>query len=88
MLVGGVLGFQGRVSLAVMMAAGVLGVVVGDSVGDQIGRLLGEPLKGSRLGRMVGQQRWARAEGYQRAKGGREVFLGRCVGLLCALVPA
>src|SRR6266511_5207207 len=88
MLLGGFLAYQGRVDLGVMMAAGAVGAVVGDSVGYEIGRLFGEPLKRSRLGRRVGQDRWARAEAYLRAKGGRAVFLGRFVGLLRALVPA
>jgi membrane protein DedA with SNARE-associated domain len=88
MLLGGFLAFQGRVNLAVMMAAGAVGAVVGDSIGYQIGRVFGEPLKRSRLGRRVGQDRWARGEAYLRAKGGRAVFLGRFVGLLRALVPA
>jgi membrane protein DedA with SNARE-associated domain/membrane-associated phospholipid phosphatase len=88
MLLGGFLAFQGRVHLAVMMAAGALGAVVGDSVGYEIGRRFGEPLKRSRLGRRVGQDRWANGEAYLRAKGGRAVFLGRFVGVLRALVPA
>jgi undecaprenyl-diphosphatase len=72
MLLGGFLAFQGRVSLAVMMAAGAFG----------------EPLKRSRLGRRVGEERWAKGEAYLRAKGGRAVFFGRFVGVLRALVPA
>jgi membrane protein DedA with SNARE-associated domain/membrane-associated phospholipid phosphatase len=88
MLLGGFLAFQGRVSLGVMMAAGAVGAVVGDSVGYEVGHLFGEPLKHSRLGRRVGQRRWARGEAYLRAKGGRAVFLGRFVGVLRALVPA
>jgi membrane protein DedA with SNARE-associated domain/membrane-associated phospholipid phosphatase len=88
MLLGGFLAYQGRVSLGVMMAAGAVGAVVGDSIGYEVGRLFGEPLKHSRLGRRVGERRWARAEAYLRAKGGRAVFLGRFVGLLRALVPA
>jgi undecaprenyl-diphosphatase len=88
MLLGGFLAFQGRVNLAVMMAAGAVGAVVGDSVGYEIGRQFGEPLKRSRLGRRVGQDRWAGGEAYLRAKGGRAVFLGRFVGVLRALVPA
>ena len=88
MLLGGFLAFQGRVDLAVMMAAGAIGAIVGDSVGYEIGRQFGEPLKRSRLGRRVGQHRWARGEAYLREKGGRAVFLGRFVGVLRALVPA
>jgi membrane protein DedA with SNARE-associated domain/membrane-associated phospholipid phosphatase len=88
MLLGGFLAYQGRVNLAVMMAAGAVGAVVGDQIGYQIGRVFGEPLKRSRLGRKVGQDRWARGEAYLRDKGGRAVFLGRFVGVLRALVPA
>jgi undecaprenyl-diphosphatase len=88
MLLGGFLAFQGRVNLAVMMAAGAVGAVVGDSTGYEIGRQFGEPLKRSRLGRRVGEDRWASGEAYLRAKGGRAVFLGRFVGVLRALVPA
>jgi membrane protein DedA with SNARE-associated domain/membrane-associated phospholipid phosphatase len=88
MLLGGFLAYQGRVSLGVMAAAGAAGAVVGDSIGYEIGRVFGEPLKRSRLGRKVSQERWARGEAYLRAKGGRAVFLGRFVGVLRALVPA
>ncbi len=88
MLLGGFLAFQGRVNLGVVMAAGAIGAVVGDSIGYEIGRVFGEPLKRSRLGRRVGQDRWAKGEAYLRAKGGRAVFLGRFVGVLRALVPA
>jgi membrane protein DedA with SNARE-associated domain/membrane-associated phospholipid phosphatase len=88
MLLGGFLAYQGRVDLAVMMAAGAAGAVVGDQIGYEIGRLFGEPLKRSRLGRRVGEDRWAKGEAYLRAKGGRAVFLGRFVGVLRALVPA
>jgi undecaprenyl-diphosphatase len=88
MLLGGFLAFQGRVGLGWMMAAGAVGAVVGDSVGYEIGHLFGEPLKRSRLGRRVGQERWASGEAYLRDKGGKAVFLGRFVGVLRALVPA
>jgi undecaprenyl-diphosphatase len=88
MLLGGFLAYQGRVSLPLMMAAGAAGAVAGDQAGYQIGRTFGEPLKHSRLGRRVGQDRWAKGEAYLRARGGRAVFLGRFVGLLRALVPA
>ena len=88
MLLGGFLAYQGRVSLPVMMAAGAVGAVVGDSVGYEIGRVFGEPLKHSRLGRRVGEHRWAKGEAYLRERGGKAVFLGRFIGVLRALVPA
>ena len=88
MLLGGVLAFQGRLSLPVMMAAGAVGAVVGDSIGYELGRRFGAPLQHSRLGRRVGDKRWAKGQAYLRAKGGRAVFLGRFIGVLRALVPA
>lgn len=88
MLLGGFLAFQGRVNLGVMMVAGAVGAVVGDSVSYEIGRRFGQPLKRSRLGRRVGEDRWAKGETYLRAKGGRAVFLSRFIGVLRALVPA
>jgi membrane protein DedA with SNARE-associated domain/membrane-associated phospholipid phosphatase len=88
MLLGGVLAFQGRVSLPVMMAAGAIGAVVGDSIGYEFGRRFGAPLQHSRLGRRVGDKRWAKGQAFLRARGGRAVFLGRFVGVLRALVPA
>lgn len=87
LLVGGFLAYQGRASVAVMMAVGALGAVVGDSVGYEIGRHLGPSLRRSRLGRWVGEERWARAEAYLATRGGRAVFFGRFVGVLRAMVP-
>lgn len=88
MLVGGFLVYSGRASLGWMLAAGALGAIVGDSIGYEIGRHLGPRLQRGRLGRIVGRERWERAEDYVRTKGGRAVFFGRWVGVLRALVPA
>jgi undecaprenyl-diphosphatase len=88
MLVGGYIAFQGRAGLGLMMFAAALGAIVGDSLGYELGRHLGSSLRRSRLGRRVGEERWARAERYLATKGGRAVFLGRFIGVLRALVPA
>ena len=88
MLLGGVLAANGRAELAVMMIAASTGAVLGDSLGYEIGRRFGGPLRRSRVGRRVGEQRWQRAEDYVRERGGRAVFLGRFVGVMRALVPA
>lgn len=87
MLLGGVLAFTGRASLPVMMGCAALGAVVGDSAGYELGRHFSVPLRRSRLGRRIGQERWEKAEHYVRRRGGRAVFLGRFVGVLRALVP-
>lgn len=88
MLLGGVLAANGRAGLGLMMAAASTGAVLGDSLGYEIGRRFGGPLRRSRVGRRIGEQRWQNAEDYVRTRGGRAVFLGRFVGVLRALVPA
>lgn len=88
LLVGGVLAANGRVSLPVLLVVAAVAAVAGDSVGYEIGRHFGPPLRRSRLGRLVGEQRWSRAEAYVLRRGGPAVLLGRWVGVLRALVPA
>lgn len=87
LLLGGFLAFQGQVNVVVMAVVAAAGAIIGDSVGYEIGRKVGAPLRSSRLGRRVGEQRWDRGERYLTEKGGRAVFFGRWVGLLRALVP-
>lgn len=88
LLLGGVLASQGRVSLPVMIAVAVVAAIVGDSIGYEIGRRGGPALKRSRLGRVVGPERWAKGEAFLERRGGPAVFFGRWVGLLRALVPS
>lgn len=88
MLVGGLLVFQGRADLEVMLAVGCSAAVAGDSLSYWIGRLAGPRLERTRLGRKIGRERWQRARRYVNEKGGRAVFFGRFVGVLRALVPA
>lgn len=88
MLLGGVLAANGRAGLGLMIVAASTGAVLGDSLGYEIGRRFGDPLRRSRVGRRIGDQRWQRAEDYVRRRGGRAVFFGRFVGVLRALVPA
>lgn len=87
LLLGGFLAATGRVSLTTMIVAAAVGAIVGDSAGYEIGRQVGPAVRRSRLGRRIGESRWARAEAYLARHGGRAVFLGRWVGLLRALVP-
>ncbi|MEJ7798281.1 MAG: bifunctional DedA family/phosphatase PAP2 family protein [Solirubrobacteraceae bacterium] len=88
MLLGGVLVANGRAELGVMMAAAGAGAVLGDSLGYLVGRHFGGPLRRSRIGRRIGEERWQRADDHVRRRGGRAVFAGRFVGILRALVPA
>ena len=88
LIVGGFLAYRGDASLVVMMVVAFAGAVMGDHVGYWIGRAAGDRFKRSWAGRKVGDDRWARAEGYLREKGGRAVYFGRFVGVLRALIPA
>ncbi|MDQ3878298.1 MAG: bifunctional DedA family/phosphatase PAP2 family protein [Actinomycetota bacterium] len=88
MLVAGVLCYQGRASLWVMIVAGCLGAIVGDSIGYEIGRHLGPRMMHSRLGRWIGDERWDKGQEALKQRGGRAIFFGRFVGLLRAIVPA
>ncbi len=88
LLFGGLLAAQGKVSLPVMMALGICAAVAGDSVGYQLGRALGPGLQTSRLGRRLGDQRWARAQAMLLRAGGRAVLVARFVSVVRALMPA
>jgi membrane protein DedA with SNARE-associated domain len=87
MILGGFLAAQGRVSLSILLPATIAGALVGDSIGYSLGRGGAEPLRRSRLGRRIGDARFAAAEAYLRRRGGLAVFSGRFVGFLRALVP-
>lgn len=87
LLVGGLLASQQRVSLALMMAVGVVAAIAGDSVGYEVGRRFGPRLRASRAGARVGAQRWERGQELLRQAGGRAVFVARFVAVLRALMP-
>lgn len=88
LLLGGVLAATGHISLPVLLVVAAVAAVLGDSVGYEIGRHGGNPLRRSRLGRRIGEERWTRAEQFVLRRGGPAVLLGRWVGVLRALVPA
>jgi membrane-associated protein len=85
-LLGGVFAHQGRLPLAVVMTAAVLGAVVGDNVGYVLGARLGPRL----LTRVTGRagKRLQRARSFVQRFGAPAVFLGRWVAVLRALVPS
>jgi membrane-associated protein len=87
LLLGGALAATGRVSLPAMVVVSTVGAIAGDSVGYEIGRWSGPPLRRSRAGRWVGEERWNRAERFVARHGPLAVMLGRWVGVLRTLVP-
>lgn len=76
------------VDVRLLCVLAVAGAVLGDSAGYAVGRRYGPAVQRSRLGRVVGPQRWAAAESFLRRRGGPAVFLGRFTALLRALVPS
>ena len=88
LVLGGVLAAQGRVQLLPLIALAIGGAISGDAVGYAVGRRFGPALQRSRLGQVVGDQRWRTTEEFLLRRGGPAVFIGRFTALLRALVPS
>ncbi|MFN2606992.1 MAG: bifunctional DedA family/phosphatase PAP2 family protein [Acidimicrobiales bacterium] len=86
-LLGGVLAFEGRVSLPAVVVAAVVGAVAGDTVGYFVGRRWGRRLLRGTVGRVVKEEHLDRAEHYLARRGGRAVFFGRFTTALRVLIP-
>lgn len=84
---GGVLASQGQVSLTTVMILAVVGAITGDAVGYAVGRRFGNGLQQSRLGQLVGDDRWRTTEAFLHRRGGSAVFFGRWTAVLRAMVP-
>ena len=65
----------------------VLGALAGETVGFFLGRFLGPWIRRSRLGRWIGEEKWARSERYLQRRGGPAIFLSRFLPVLHSLVP-
>ncbi|MEV0719375.1 VTT domain-containing protein [Asanoa sp. NPDC050611] len=72
-----------RLTLVLMMAAGL----VGDSLAFRAGRRYGTRLREGRWGERVGAERWAKAEGLLQKMGGRGILVARFVAFARTLVP-
>ncbi|RSM46784.1 phospholipid phosphatase [Actinoplanes sp. ATCC 53533] len=77
----------GDLDLRVALVVAVLAGVAGDHVGYWTGRRQGARLRGSVLGRRIGEDRWTRADGLIRSHGGRAALAGRFVTVVRTLVP-
>lgn len=86
-LLGGVLAFQGRVSLPAAIVAAVSGAIIGDTIGYEVGRHYGRRLLHGTIGRVVDHRHLDRAERYLAEKGGKAVFLGRFTAALRVMIP-
>jgi undecaprenyl-diphosphatase len=83
----GFLCYFGTIHLAIAVPVMIVFALAGDSVGYLEGRRLGPRLRGTRLGRRVGDHRWAKADALLLRHGGRAVFLARFVAFARTLVP-
>jgi membrane-associated protein len=87
LIFGGVLAGRGQVSLTVVLLLGIVGAISGDTIGYTVGRRYGSNLQVSRLGRVVGADRWQLTEDFLHRRGAPAVFFGRFTAILRALVP-
>ncbi|HEV7756084.1 MAG TPA: DedA family protein [Mycobacteriales bacterium] len=86
-LLGGVVAYEGRLSLAAVVAAAAGGAVIGDNLGFLIGRRYGVSLT-ARVPRWLLKPRdVARATSMVRRLGGAAVVVGRFISPLRTLVP-
>jgi membrane-associated protein len=86
-LLGGVLAFESKVSLALVIVTAVAGAVIGDSVGFAIGFRYGDALLTKVPPRFLKPEHVVRAKELIVRLGGRAVFVGRFAAALRALVP-
>ncbi|CAL4859607.1 DedA family protein [Microbacterium sp. MM2322] len=70
-----------------LVLAVLVGSLLGESIGFALGRWLGPRIRFSRVGRLVGERNWVRAELYLRRRGGPAIFLSRFLPVLHSLVP-
>ena len=87
LILGGVMAYEGNVSLGAVLVSGLAGAIVGDSVGYAVGRQFGRRLLKGTVGRFVQSSHLDRAESYLAERGGRAVFFGRFTAALRALIP-
>lgn len=70
-----------------LIAAVIIGSLSGESIGFALGRFFGPRIRGSRLGRRIGEANWVRAETYLARRGGIAVFVSRFLPVLHSLIP-
>jgi membrane protein DedA with SNARE-associated domain len=87
LILGGVLAYEGRVSLVAVLAAAIAGAIVGDSVGYAVGKRYGRRFLDGTVGRFVKARHLDRAETYLAERGGKAVFFGRFTAALRVLIP-
>jgi len=72
---------------ALVLGVAAVGTYTGELIGYGLGRAVGPRLRTSRLGRMVGEHRWARTEAYLAGRGAPVLVPIRFVSVLHAVAP-
>jgi membrane-associated protein len=78
---------DGPAGIAAAVAVGTAGALAGQICGYAVGRVFGPRLRGTRLGRRIGAERFDRAEAYLRDRGGSALVAVRFVAVIHAVVP-
>lgn len=86
-LLGGVLAYENKLALAVVIIVAIAGAVIGDSVGFAIGYRYGDALLKKVPARVLKPEHADRTKELILRLGGRAVFVGRFAAALRALVP-
>lgn len=86
-LLGGVLAFESKLQLWLVIVVAIAGAVIGDTVGYFVGLRFGDVLLGKLPPRFVKPEHVERTKELIRRFGGRAVFVGRFTAALRALVP-
>ncbi|MBU2668914.1 DedA family protein [Actinoplanes bogorensis] len=78
---------DGPAGFAAVLVVGTAGALTGQICGYAIGRAFGPRLRGTRLGRRIGPERFHRAETYLRDRGAPALVAVRFVAVIHAVVP-
>src|SRR3546814_1296801 len=72
---------------AALVGVVVADAVIGESLGYALGRWFGPALQRSRVGRLIREEQWERAQCYVQRRGGPAIFLSRFIPVLHSTVP-
>ncbi|MHB1172742.1 MAG: DedA family protein [Lacisediminihabitans sp.] len=78
---------QNWLEYCALLVAVIVGALAGESLGFALGRYFGPKIRGSRLGRRIGEKNWVRAENYLDRRSGIAVFVSRFLPVLHSLIP-
>ena len=84
---GGVLAYFGRLPLWLVVALASAGAVIGDSIGYAVGARWGERIMRSKLGVLVGRQRWQQTRRHFRRGGVLAILFARFAPAVRTLAP-